>query len=304
MKPYFRKLFPTLAALALFLPQASAFELEHQESRDLVDLVTRAANLVTEKGAAACEAFNAEGGEWRRGEIYVFVLDMKGTAICHPNRSLQGRDLSEVRDPDGKPIMKLMLRQIERGASDGWVHYLWPRPGKPVLTWKSTYVREAASPDGTAMVVGAGAYNLEMERAFVVDRVTEAAELIEADGKKAFDVLRDKAGGFVFLDAYVFVMAMDGTELVNAGFPDMEGGNILEYVDTDGVRPARVMIDLLARQDEGWVKYLWPKPGDKKPSRKEAYVRKVKLGDQHVVVGAGVYPADQETEAPQTEQGS
>ena len=300
MKPFLRKMLPCLAALAAFVPPAATLELEHQASRDLVDFVNRAAGLVAEKGAASCEAFNAKDGEWRRGELYVFVLDMDGTAVCHPNPSLQGRDLSEVRDPDGKPIMKLMLRQIERGASDGWVHYLWPRPGKSVLTWKSTYVREAAAPDGSAMVVGAGAYNLEMEKSFIVDRVTEAAELIEADGKKAFEVLRDKAGGFVFLDAYVFVMAMDGTELVNAGFPEMEGGNILEYVDDDGVRPAQVMIDLLASEDEGWVKYLWPKPGDKRPSRKEAYVRKVKLGGQQVVVGAGVYPADH---TPAPEQG-
>ena len=292
MKTLVRIQLPSLLALlAITVLPVAAIELEHQASRDLVDFVTRAAGLVAEQGADSCDAFKAKDGEWRQGERYVFVLDMKGTAICHPNPSLEGRDISEVRDPDGKPIMKMMLRQIERGASDGWVHYLWPRPGKSVLTWKSTYVRETAAPDGTAMVVGAGAYNLEMERAFVVDRVTEAVELIESDGKKALDVLRDKAAGFIFLDASVFVMAMDGTEIVNAAFPDLEGGNILEYVDADGVRPAQVMIDLLAKEDEGWVKYLWPKPGDKKPSRKEAFVKKVKLGDQHVVVGVGVYPA-------------
>ncbi len=271
---------------------AKPSELEHQASRDLVDFVTRAAALVGEKGVAACEAFKEEGGEWLEDERYVFVLDMAGQAVCHPNPSLEGRDLSELRDPDGKPIMQLILRQLERGASDGWVHYLWPRPGKTVLTWKSTYVREAAAPDGAAMVVGAGAYGLKMEKAFVVDRVTEAAELIEARGKAAFDVLRDKAGGFRFYDAYVFVMSTEGVMLVNPPSPELEGTSVLEVEDENGVRPGVEMLKVLAATEEGWVSYLWPRPGDQRASRKEAFVRKVKAGGEELVVGAGVYHSE------------
>ncbi len=278
-----------LACCALLAPAAGAAELEHQASRDLVDFVTRAAELVGKSGVHACDAFKQKGSEWLAGERYVFVLDMKGNAICHPNPSLEGRNLTEVRDPDGKPIMKLILRQLERGASDGWVHYLWPRPGKSMLTWKSTYVREATTPEGVAMVIGSGAYNLEVEKAFVIDRVDEAASLLESQGPAAFEVLRDKAGGFLFFDTYVFVMGMDGVQLVNPAFPDLEGKSSLDIVDTDGVRPAREMIDLLGRQDEGWVHYLWPRPGDEKPSRKEAYVRKVSVDGEPMVVGAGIY---------------
>ena len=281
--------FTLLLCCALLVPAAGAIELEHQASRDLVDFVTRAAELVAKSGARACEAFKQEGGEWLEGERYVFVLDRQGNAICHPNPSLEGRNLTEVRDPDGKPIMRLILRQLSRGASDGWVHYLWPRPGTSVLTWKSTYVREATTPDGAARVVASGAYGLEVEKAFVVDRVLEAAELVESDGREAFEVLRDKAGGFLFFDTYVFVMGMDGVQLVNPAFPDLEGKSSLDIVDENGVRPARAMIELLADNDEGWVSYLWPRPGDEKPSRKEAFVKKVTVDGTPLVVGAGIY---------------
>ncbi len=287
----FRRI-PTLGLLGLLVLPASGLELEHQASRDLVGLITRAADLIGKQGAAACEVFKQAGGEWLDGERYVFVLDTDGQAICHPNPSLEGRNLSELRDPDGKPIMKLMLRQIERRAGDGWVHYLWPRPGKTVLTWKSTYVREATAPDGSSMVVAAGAYNLKMEKAFVVDRVAEAAELIESGGKAAFDILRDKAGGFLFYDAYVFVMSADGVMLVNPPSPELEGTSVLEVEDENGVRPGREMLEILARKDEGWVSYLWPRPGDTRASRKEAFVRKVKAGGKELVVGAGVYYSD------------
>ncbi len=271
---------------------AAGVELEHQATRDLVDFVTRAAGMVAERGAAACDAFKQKDGEWLEGERYVFVLDPSGQAICHPNPNLEGRNLSELRDPDGKPIMQLILRQLERGASDGWVHYLWPRPGKTVLTWKTTYVREATAPGGAAMVVGAGAYGLKMEKAFIVDRVTAAAALIESEGKEAFDVLRDKAGGFQFYDAYVFVMSSGGRMLVNPASQELEGTSVLDVEDENGVRPGEEMLRVLAQQDEGWVSYLWPRPGDKRASRKETFVTKVTLDGEELVVGAGIYLSD------------
>lgn len=283
-------------ALVFFLVSAvgaGGSELEHQASRDLVAFVARAADLVSQQGTAACKAFSEEGGEWLEGERYVFVLDMTGTAICHPGQPiLEGRNLSEVRDPDGKPIMKLILRQLERGGEEGWVHYLWPRPGQSVLGWKSTYVRRASAPDGTVMIVASGAYGLTLEKAFVIDRVNEATELLERDGRAAFDVLRDKAGGFLFYDAYVFVMSTEGVMLVNPPQTELEGTPVLDVEDREGVRPGQAMLELLSTEREGWVSYLWPRPGDQKPSRKEAFVKKVKVGEEEMVVGAGIYHAD------------
>ncbi len=281
----------SVVVIALLAVGAGGAELEHQASRDLVAFVAGAADLVSKKGAVvACEAFSEQGGEWLAGERYVFVLDMAGTAICHPSQPiLQGRNLSEVRDPDGKPIMKLILRQLERGGEDGWVHYLWPRPGESVLGWKSTYVRRASGPDGTAMIVASGAYNLTLEKAFAVDRVEEAAELIERDGRAAFDVLRDKAGGFLFYDAYVFVMSTKGVMLVNPPQTELEGTETLEIADPQGVRPGQLMLELLSTESEGWVSYHWPRPGDLKPTRKETFVKKVTMGDEEMVVGAGIY---------------
>ena len=49
---------------------------------------------------------------------------------------------------------------------------------------------------------------------------------------------------------------------------------------------------LLAQTEEGWVSYLWPRPGDQRASRKEAYVRKVSSGGRELVVGAGIYLSD------------
>ncbi|MCX5680781.1 MAG: cache domain-containing protein [Candidatus Omnitrophica bacterium] len=39
----------------------------------------------------------------------------------------------------------------------------------------------------------------------------------------------------------------------------------------------------------GWVNYLWPKPGQSVPSKKQTYVRKVKYGEEIFIVGSGAY---------------
>ncbi len=266
-------------------------ELEHAESRRLVDFVTRAAALFAERGPEACAEFKRRDGEWRRGDAYVFVIDTEGEAVCHPAKpDLEGRNLLEIRDPDGKPVVQLFLRQLVRGSGAGWVHYLWPRPGETVLGWKSTFVRRA-SVAGNDYIVGSGAYDLEMERAFVVDRVEEAVEILAADGRSAFDVLRDKAGGFLFLDAYVFVMDAGGVMRVNPAFPEMEGQPALDIEDQEGVSPGREMLKLLENRDQGWVSYYWPRPAGSrgKAAKKETFVKKVTVGDDLLVVGAGVY---------------
>ncbi len=39
----------------------------------------------------------------------------------------------------------------------------------------------------------------------------------------------------------------------------------------------------------GWVKYRWPKPGEKAFSQKIAYIAACMMGGQNVYVGAGIY---------------
>lgn len=287
-----------LAALAALLAvpagvvRAAPYEPEHEATRALISLVDDAAALVAEQGPeAACEGFRQTGSRWFHDETYVFILDMQGNALCHPGRpSLEGRGLIDLRDPHGKPIVQSFIRELDR-AESGWAHYLWPRPGGGNnFFWKTSYVRRAVGPGGTAYIVGSGGYQMPMERLYVVEQVDDAVELLERDGEAAFPVLRDPASGFKFYDSYVFVMAESGIHLVNAGFPEHEGENMLDVQDSDGKVIGREILAVLAEKDAGWVDYTWPRPGDSPSSKKSSYVRRATLPDgRKVVVGAGLY---------------
>lgn len=263
---------------------------EFPETRELIALVEAAGEEVARSGVeAACSAFHEEGSSWLAADTYVFVLDFEGKALCHPARpSLEGSSLLELRDPAGTAIVRGFLRELEHD-DDGWFHYHWPRPGERTFYWKSTYVRRAKTPEGAEVMVGSGLYQMPMEPFFVVDQVDDAAALIAREGEAAFEVLRDRTSGFRFLDAYVFVLDWEGNQLVNAGFPELEGTNTIDLEDLDGKNIGRAMMALLEQQPSGWVDYLWPRPGDRRPARKSAYVRRVDRDGKRYLVGAGIY---------------
>lgn len=263
----------------------------YPETKQLISLVSAAAMEVEKEGAeAACAKFRQADSPWLDGNTYVFVFDMAGKALCHPAKpSLEGQSLLELRDPHGRPIVRNFLRELEGDAEDGWVHYHWPRPGEQTFYWKSTYVKRATAPDGQQLMVGSGLYQMKMEPFFVVEQVNDAAELVERQGEAAFATLRDRSSGFYFLDAYVFVLDRQLNQLVNSGFPELEGTNTADMKDAEGKLIGQEMIKLLETQEAGWVDYLWPRPGDSRPARKSSFVRRVDIGGKTLIIGAGIY---------------
>jgi cytochrome c len=119
--------------------------------------------------------------------------------------------------------------------------------------------------------------------------VDRAARVIDNKGKEAFPEFKKKGGEWYKGDTYLFVADMKGITLVNAGFPDEEGKSRLDLKDPNGKMFVRDIIEMLKKQDSGWIDYAWPKPGETKPSSKTAYVKKAKLGKEIVYVGAGIY---------------
>lgn len=285
-----------LACSASWRPDghSSAPSFEYAETRELVAVVDEAARLVESEGEEAFDAFRVEGSRWRRGEDYVFVLDPDGKMVVHPDPAMEGRNQLSLEDVHGKPIVRGLLDAAMTFPEkpEGWYHYQWPVPGGLLPRWKSSYVKLVEAPSGRRYVVGSGTYNDRMERAFVVDMVRDAVGQVERDGAAAFPRFRDPKGPFIVKDAYVFVFDRTGTDLVNPGFPNLEGRQLLDLEDAEGKPVIREMFEVVESTGEGWVDYMWPKPGESTSTRKSAYVARAQMGDDWVLVGSGVYLAD------------
>jgi cytochrome c len=136
-----RRLFLSAAAtfaIAASLPAAA----QQRPSTDQVrELTLKAAALVESQGIeAAREAFHRDG-EFKFGEVYVNVIDANGTWLIYPpNPRNEGKSVLNVRDADGK----LLVREIIRVATEqdqGWVEYLWLNPASNRIQPKVTFVK-------------------------------------------------------------------------------------------------------------------------------------------------------------------
>lgn len=266
-------------------------EYRNPETKDLVSLVRSASALVAANGEDAFNDFRKDGSWWKHDDTSVFVLDTDGNMLVSKDSDLEGKNQMGLKDVNGKPVIKNVIEKVGAGpaGSEGWIFYQWPEPGTIFSSWKSTFVKSVVAPSGKKYIVGSGSYEIKMEDAFLINAVDAAAALIEKEGKNAFNTIRDKSSQFVFLGTYIFVDTPQGIEVVNGGFPDIEGKNILDYKDPNGKYLTRDVIDTAVNKGSGWVDYMWPKPGETKPSAKHTYVKKAVYGNEVFAVGAGAY---------------
>jgi cytochrome c len=131
---------------------------ESEKAKQIVALVDKAAKEIDSKGKAAFPEFRKSGSEWFSDETYLFISDLKGTALFNAAfPKLEGTDSMGLKDANGKLFVQEFTKVVEsKGA--GWVDYMWPKPGKTQPSEKWSYVK-AVKIDGAPGYVGAGLYS-------------------------------------------------------------------------------------------------------------------------------------------------
>lgn len=125
-----------------------------------------------------------------------------------------------------------------------------------------------------------------------VAKTKEAAKMINEKGlDAAVKEINDKKGKFVWKDSYVFLMDFDGKMLAHPMSPALVGQNVLDKTDKAEMGKGKYLFkDFVAvakTKGEGWVDYMWPKPGAQTSSKKITYIYRVPGKD--LLVGAGIY---------------
>lgn len=142
-----------MAYLGLGLPASAA---EDRGTKDEAKAMTDAAvDHIKKVGAEkAYKDFTTDKAAWSRKDLYVIVFDGKGVFLAHgANDKLVGRDMSAMKDPNGKAIYPAMMEVSAKGS--GWVDYEWAHPQTKKVEGKSTYVRKNPAGEG---LVGVGIY--------------------------------------------------------------------------------------------------------------------------------------------------
>ncbi|MBF0563347.1 MAG: methyl-accepting chemotaxis protein, partial [Alphaproteobacteria bacterium] len=93
---------------------------------------------------------------------YFWVNDMKPVMIQHPNKKLNGQDLTAFKDPTGKALFVEMV-QVVRTSGEGFVPYMWPKPGFDQPVAKISYVKGYKD---WGWVIGTGIYLDDVDAIF------------------------------------------------------------------------------------------------------------------------------------------
>ena len=124
----------------------------------------------------------------------------------------------------------------------------------------------------------------------IVQKVNKGCSLLEKEGKTAFSKFQGKESEFIFAGTYLWVHEIkESTMRMHPIKYKLEGKRLIRLKDQTGKRFFAVMNQVAEDKGAGWVSYVWPKPGEKKPSEKISYVKKCMIDGIAHVVGAGVY---------------
>ncbi|MGE5231973.1 MAG: cache domain-containing protein [Deltaproteobacteria bacterium] len=121
------------------------------------DVVNRAATLIAGHGKEAFSQLRDRTGPFVFMDTYVFVGSPDGIELVNPaHPSLEGKNLLDLRDLRGKPVIQEQIA-IATTRGSGWLDHYWYKPGDNTSARKQTYVRKVQVGTDT-YIVGSGIY--------------------------------------------------------------------------------------------------------------------------------------------------
>lgn len=150
------RIFSIVIAVFTMLTAALGYAQERGTADEAKALADKALAHVKAVGTAkAFEDFTAKDGKWQNKDLYVFVIDHEGMTTAHgANKALVGKNLGELKDPNGKLFIKEML-ELAKTKGTGWVDYMFTDPQTKKTGNKSSYVAKIPGYDG---FLGVGIY--------------------------------------------------------------------------------------------------------------------------------------------------
>lgn len=106
------------------------------------------------QGDAIFAKITAKDAKYVKEDLYVTVYDMNGKCVAHgANVKQVGKDLMELKDPDGKAFVKERV-EIAKSKGSGWQDYKFSNPVDKKIEQKSAYLEKSGE-----YIFSCGAYS-------------------------------------------------------------------------------------------------------------------------------------------------
>ncbi len=149
------------ALLAVFTGSVSAEDLEAKiTEKQVTSLVQQTCIALSKDTPATLAAINRGEAPYKNLEnptLYVFVYDLEVKMIAHPKPDLVGKSMKGKPDVKGYRFRDAIVEKAKK-EGQGWVDYVYQKPGEAGIYDKTTYFEYAKGSDGVAYVVCSGKY--------------------------------------------------------------------------------------------------------------------------------------------------
>jgi cytochrome c len=157
MKNVLKSIILALTMLSFGAAAGAAVAADKATADDAVAMVKKAGDYIKKNGKdKAFAEFNNPKGPFIDRDLYIFAFLANGDGIERANGAnikLVGKNVLELKDADGKYMIKSVLEIGAKEGGKGWVDYKWPNPVSGAIEAKRTYVERVDD-----VVVGCGIY--------------------------------------------------------------------------------------------------------------------------------------------------
>jgi methyl-accepting chemotaxis protein len=222
------------------------------------------------------------------GTDYIWITDTGEPypkMIMHPTiPELEGQVLSsnEYNNALGTNKKNLFRATVDvtRNNHDGYVDYLWPKPTKKGLTeevQKLSYVRRY---NDWGWIIGTGIY-IEDAYTEITNNIIKTIKGMRYDDGTGYFWINDNSLPYPSMVMHPTIPALDGRVLDNSKYNCALGTNKNLF---------QAFAEITARDNEGFVDYLWPKPTKDGLTEKTDKISFVKLHKPTGwIIGSGAY---------------
>ena len=275
---------------------------------DIRAFVQCAREYAMEHGAAEAHRAFHEDARWKSGPIYLFVsaLAPRGAdstvLVYPPDRQREGGGWGTLFDAYGNDYYKERYR-IASQFGEGWIYYSFINPVTGRDEPKAAYL-QPIDWDGTPAVMGAGIYRNDLPGTCYPAEVNAAALEAEPSEERLQELVRcaayrfEEAGYFAAFELqnnprwrsgsiYVFVLNSRGMQYFSSNPVTIDGAAVEEwssslFMERDFASPA-------AAFGESTLYYDALNPASGRAQRKVAFVKRVMVGGEALLVGSGYY---------------
>jgi len=262
---------------------------QYRDTKDLVNFVYKASLILKKEGMKSLPYFRNNRTLFNTPDYYLYIYDMKGTNIYHAGmQNLEGKNLWDVTDKNGKKIIQLVLDALEdTNNPHAWVHYSWWESGKFYPVPKSSCHFKIETPEGKELFVGGGINYPHEEQEFIRIIVDDAVQLIEDKGREALADISDPISKYNYRDVRVFAFRTDGEILIspaiNSPFSET---NLLECTDEVSHKPFTNALKKLKSAEGAREVFMAKNRYKRELIKKSLYIRKAIMDGIEIYVAA------------------